>query len=105
MSSKAITARLKSFPPDQSKVLLKVRDEISTLLPGDTEVIKYGIPTWTIEGIGVIGIDGFKTITVSFLMAETLAQSLKRRYLNTRRQRVQSILILRKSFQKLFCVR
>ncbi len=60
MTSKEITARLKSFPLAQSKVLLKVRSEISALLPGATEVIKYGIPTWTIEGIGVIGIDGFK---------------------------------------------
>ena len=60
MSKKEITARLKSFPSVQSKVLIKVRDEISKLLPGATEEIKYGIPTWTIEGIGVIGIDGFK---------------------------------------------
>ena len=60
MSSKLITARLKSFPPEQSHVLLKVRDQISKLLPGASEEIKYGIPTWTIEGIGVIGIDGFK---------------------------------------------
>ena len=60
MSSKLITARLKSFPPEQSRVLLKVRDEISKMLPGAYEEIKYGIPTWTIEGIGVIGIDGFR---------------------------------------------
>lgn len=60
MSSKEIAARLKAFPQSQSKVLLGVREQITALLPGATEVIKYGIPTWTIEGIGVIGIDGFK---------------------------------------------
>ena len=60
MSKKEITSRLKSFPPEQSRALLKVREEISKLLPGATEEIMYGIPTWIIEGIGVIGIDGFK---------------------------------------------
>jgi uncharacterized protein YdhG (YjbR/CyaY superfamily) len=60
MSSKEISARLKSFPKEQSEVLLQLRKDISELLPGAHEEIKYGIPTWTIQGIGVIGIDGFK---------------------------------------------
>jgi uncharacterized protein YdhG (YjbR/CyaY superfamily) len=77
MSSKAITVRLKSFPLEQSKVLLNVRSEISTLLPGAIEVIKYGIPTWTIEGIGVIGIDGFKTHNSIFPYGGNLGAELK----------------------------
>ncbi len=60
MSKKEITSRLKSFPTEQSRALLNVRDEISHLLPGSKEELKWGIPTWTIEGIGVIGILGFK---------------------------------------------
>lgn len=70
MKSKVVTSRLKSFSSKQSQVLLKVRDEISHLLPGAREEIKYGIPTWTIQGIGVIGIDGFKNITAYFPMGE-----------------------------------
>ena len=77
MSSKAIRLRLKSFPPGQTKVLLKARDEISSLLPGATEVIKYGIPTWTIEGIGVIGIDGFKNHNSIFPYGGNLGAELK----------------------------
>ncbi len=77
MSSKLITARLKSFPPEQSQVLLKVRDEISKLLPGASQEIKYGIPTWTIEGIGVIGIDGFKRHNSVFPYGGNLGSELK----------------------------
>jgi uncharacterized protein YdhG (YjbR/CyaY superfamily) len=77
MSKKEITARLKSFPSVQSKVLIKVRDEISKLLPGATEEIKYGIPTWTIEGIGVIGIDGFKNHNSLFPYSGNLGSDFK----------------------------
>ena len=77
MSSKLITARLKSFPPGQSQVLLKVREEISKLLPGATEEITYGIPTWTIEGIGVIGIDGFKKHNSVFPYSGNLGSDFK----------------------------
>lgn len=77
MGSKLITARLKSFPPEQSRVLLKVREEISKLLPGASEEIKYGIPTWTIEGIGVIGIDGFKNHNSLFPYSGNLGSDFK----------------------------
>jgi uncharacterized protein YdhG (YjbR/CyaY superfamily) len=77
MSSKLITARLKSFPPEQSRVLLKVRNEISKMLPGAYEEIKYRIPTWTIEGIGVIGIDGFKKHNSVFPYSGNLGSDFK----------------------------
>jgi len=77
MSSRLIIARLKSFQPEQSRVLLKVREEISKLLPGATEEIKYGIPTWTIEGIGVIGIDGFKNHNSIFPYSGNLGSDFK----------------------------
>ena len=77
MSSKLITARLKSFPPEQSRVLLKVRNEISKILPGAYEEIKYGIPTWTTEGIGVIGIDGFKKHNSVFPYSGNLGSDFK----------------------------
>lgn len=77
MGSKLITARFKRFPPEQGQALLKVRDEISRLLPGAEEEIKYGIPTWTIEGIGVIGIDGFKNHNSVFPYGGDLGAELK----------------------------
>jgi len=77
MSKKEITARLKSFPSEQSKVLIKVRGEISKLLPGASEEIKYGIPTWTIGGIGVIGIDGFKKHNSVFPYSGNLGSDFK----------------------------
>lgn len=77
MSSRLITARLKSFPPEQSQVLFKVRDEISKQLPGATQEIKYGIPTWSIEGIGVIGIDGFKKHNSIFPYTGNLGSDFK----------------------------
>lgn len=77
MKSKVVTSRLKSFPSKQSQVLLKVRDEISHLLPGAREEIKYGIPTWTIQGIGVIGIDGFKKHNSIFPYGGDLGPELK----------------------------
>ena len=77
MSKKEITSRLKSFPHEQSRALLKVREEISKLLPGATEEIKYGIPTWIIEGIGVIGIDGFKKHNSVFPYGGNLGSELK----------------------------
>jgi uncharacterized protein YdhG (YjbR/CyaY superfamily) len=78
MSSKEITAHLKTFPKAQSNALLEVRKQITALLPGATEVIKYGIPTWTIEGIGVIGIDGFKNHNSVFPYGGDLGTELVR---------------------------
>ena len=77
MSKKEITTRLKGFPTEQSRALLKVRNEISKMLPGAYEEMKYGIPTWTIEGIGVIGIDGFKIHNSVFPYSGNLGSDLK----------------------------
>ena len=77
MSSKEITAHFKTFPQEQAKVLHAVRQEICDLLPGAQEEIKYGIPTWTVEGIGVIGIDGFKKHNSVFPYGGNLGAELK----------------------------
>ena len=77
MSKKEITTRLKGFPTEQSRALLKVREEISRLLPGSKEELKWGIPTWTIEGIGVIGILGFKKHNSIFPYTGSLGSDFK----------------------------
>jgi len=60
MTSAQVTAHLKKFRPDQRKILSELRDQIVAKLPTAEQVIKYGIPTFLIEGVPVIGFDGFK---------------------------------------------
>ena len=60
MSKARVTAHLKKFAPDQRKILSELRDHIALKLPTSDQVIKYGIPTFLIEGVPVIGFDGYK---------------------------------------------
>lgn len=60
MSKARVTAHLKKFAPDQRKILSELRDHIASKLPTSDQVIKYGIPTFLIEGVPVIGFDGYK---------------------------------------------
>lgn len=60
MSKAEITAHLKKFEPAQRKALQALREDISAILPGAEEVIKYGIPTFVLDGTAVIGFDGYK---------------------------------------------
>lgn len=60
MSKAEITAHLKKFDKPQREALQAVRVAIAEVLPEADEVIKYGIPTFAIEGKGVIGFDGYK---------------------------------------------
>jgi len=77
VSSKEIKARFKSFPTEQAKALQIVREQICELLPGAEEEIKYGIPTWTSQGIGIIGLDGFKKHNSVFPYGGNLGAELK----------------------------
>jgi uncharacterized protein YdhG (YjbR/CyaY superfamily) len=60
MSRAEITAHLKKFDKPQRDALQTVRETIAEVLPEAEEVIKYGIPTFTVNGKGVFGYDGFK---------------------------------------------
>ncbi len=60
MSKAYLAAHLRKFPPVQRKILVDLREYIESRLPASTQVIKYGIPTFLIEGVPVIGFDGFK---------------------------------------------
>ena len=55
-----MTAHLKRFEPDQRKILSELREHIASKLPVAEQGIKYGIPTFLIEGVPVIGFDGYK---------------------------------------------
>jgi uncharacterized protein YdhG (YjbR/CyaY superfamily) len=60
MSKAEITAHLKKFDKPQRDALQAVRLTIAEVLPEAEEVIKYGIPTFTVNGKGIFGFDGFK---------------------------------------------
>ena len=60
MSKVLVDKHLKKFEIGQRAILQNLREMISAELPTATEAIKYGIPTFVIEGIGVIGYDGYK---------------------------------------------
>ena len=85
MSKKEVTDHLKKFDSKQRAVLQQVRDTIAEALPGSDEVIKYGIPTFLVDGKAVIGFDGFKAHNSIFpysgsfntLMKEELASYTK----------------------------
>lgn len=80
-----MTDHLKKFDKDQRAVLQQVREVIAEALPGSEEVIKYGIPTFLLDGKAVIGFDGFKAHNSIFpysgsfntLMKEELAGYVK----------------------------
>ena len=60
MAKAHVAAHLRKFSPGQRKILVDLRDYIESRLPTSELVIKYGIPTFLIEGVPVIGFDGFK---------------------------------------------
>ena len=60
MSKAQVSAHLRKFGPGQRKILIDLQDHISAKLPTAEQAIKYGIPTFLIEGVAVIGFDGFK---------------------------------------------
>ncbi|NDE40084.1 MAG: DUF1801 domain-containing protein, partial [Actinobacteria bacterium] len=60
MSKAQITAHLKKFDKAQRDILSQLRKEILEELPTAKEIIKYGIPTFAIEAVPILGFDGYK---------------------------------------------
>ncbi|MEY4972341.1 MAG: hypothetical protein RL399_298 [Actinomycetota bacterium] len=77
MSKAQITAHLKKFDKPQRDALQAVRESIAQALPEAEEVIKYGIPTFAIDGKGVIGFDGFKRHNSIFPYSGSLTVRMK----------------------------
>ena len=77
MSKAEVTAHLKKFDKPQRDALQAVRVVIAEALPQAKEVIKYGIPTFAIDGKGVIGFDGFKNHNSIFPYSGSLAALMK----------------------------
>jgi uncharacterized protein YdhG (YjbR/CyaY superfamily) len=77
MSKAEITAHLKKFDKPQRDCLEALRQAIREALPDADEVIKYGIPTFAIEGKGVIGFDGYKNHNSIFPYSGAINERLK----------------------------
>jgi uncharacterized protein YdhG (YjbR/CyaY superfamily) len=60
MVESAVDIHFRQFSGEQRRTLEAVRRTILESLSGANEVIKYGIPTFVIEGVAVIGLDGYK---------------------------------------------
>lgn len=87
MSKAEITAHLKKFDKPQRDALQAVRVAIAEILPEADEVIKYGIPTFAINGKGVIGFDGYKNHNSIFPYSGSINEILRddlSRYVQTK---------------------
>jgi uncharacterized protein YdhG (YjbR/CyaY superfamily) len=78
MTNAQVTAHLKKFGPEQKKILTDLRDHIASKLPSSEQVIKYGIPTFLIEGVPVIGFDGYKAHNSIFPYSGSFNSRLKK---------------------------
>lgn len=78
MSNAQITAHLKKLPLEQRKILSDLRDHIASRLPTAEQVIKYGIPTFLMEGVPVIGFDGYKNHNSIFPYSGSFNSRLKK---------------------------
>ena len=78
MTSAQVTAHLKKFNPEQRKILTELRDYISAKLPTAEQGIKWGMPTFSIEGVTVISFDGFKNHNSIFPYSGSINSRLKK---------------------------
>jgi len=77
MSKSKIDAHLWKFDPEQRRILNLLRNQIAAELPRAEQVIKYGIPTFMIEGVAVIGFDGYKNHNSIFPYSGSFNSRLK----------------------------
>jgi uncharacterized protein YdhG (YjbR/CyaY superfamily) len=54
-----VDVHLSRFVDPQRTALQRTREAIARALPGAEQVISYGMPTFTVEGVAVVGIEGF----------------------------------------------
>jgi uncharacterized protein YdhG (YjbR/CyaY superfamily) len=78
MSTNQVSAHLRKLAPEQRKLLKDVCDHIASKLPTAEQVIKYGMPTFLIEGVPVIGFDGFKSHNSIFPYSGSFNARLKK---------------------------
>ena len=77
MTKALVNAHLKNFAPTQRAVLQQLREDIAAELPEAKEVIKYGIPTFVLDGVPIIGFSGYKKHNSIFPYSGSVASRLE----------------------------
>ena len=77
MTKTLVSEHLKSFPPTQRKALETLREQIAQEIPEAKQVIKYGIPTFVIDGVPIIGFNGYKKHNSIFPYSGSVTSKLK----------------------------
>ncbi len=77
MSKADVTKPLKKFDRPQRDALEAVRSSLRELLPDAEEIIKWNMPTFVINGKGIIGFDGFKKHNSIFPYSGSINSKLK----------------------------
>jgi uncharacterized protein YdhG (YjbR/CyaY superfamily) len=71
-----VDAHLKQFNSPQRKILELLREQIAAELPTAKQVIKYGIPTFVIDGVPILGFNGYKKHNSIFPYSGSVTQKL-----------------------------
>jgi uncharacterized protein YdhG (YjbR/CyaY superfamily) len=77
VSKALVNEHLKAFPIEQRKVLQLLREQIAAELPEAKQVVKYGIPTFVIDGVPIIGFSGYKKHNSIFPYSGSVTVKLK----------------------------
>ena len=77
MTKALVTAHLKAFPPEQRKILQLLREQIAEELPTAKQVLKYGIPTFVMDGVPILGFSGYKKHNSIFPYSGSVTDKLK----------------------------
>lgn len=64
------------FDQPQREALRTTADRIRTLLPGAVDALSYSMPAFTISGIAVVGIEGFRTHNSLFPFSGRIVEEL-----------------------------
>ena len=100
MSKSQVDQHLKKFEKSQRLILQTLREAISAELPTATEVIKYGIPTFLIHGVPVLGYDGYKNHNSIFPYGGAAVGQLKTEHSNYEQTRGSIHFAIDKTFPK-----
>jgi uncharacterized protein YdhG (YjbR/CyaY superfamily) len=80
MTDDPVGAHLSGFSGGQRTALESTRNAIAKALPGAQQVISYGMPTFKVGGIAVVGFDGFakhnSLFPYSGSVVETVAEQM-----------------------------
>ncbi len=77
MPESPIEDHLQKFADDQRAALEATCAVIRAALPGASEVISYGMPTFKIEGVAVVGLDGFTNHNSLFPYSSAVMEAIR----------------------------